>query len=1448
MLPLLSVESEGTIASLRNSFANDIDSEIYQIMLGNNFNLDKLKRKLNKSRRRQTEQDFLVSVSVHQAKDIHLQHLKSLVEVSLGGKVKTTRVAKSSSNPHFNEYMVFEMRCTLSKLLKKSITFRLYHEACFRRCTGELIIDLETVWNADGRGFCGVWGRLVPCSGAIGRQLSESCGLLQFDLVILSENTKAPNQFDHQSSQVLELDRQRILFNFNLYRGTFPTISDYCVRVSLCGVGALSRTDRLTNTPEWNQQFQFMWFFPALCSNFEIKIESPGVIHSKVICKENISLRSLVHVVNGEHTVPTFGPAWWHFYKNDAYLGRILSQFKPHQLQNKLHLINDFWTSLVFKIHLGIVKLDFLHSSSKYVHLQMVCGEQSSSPFDLLCTSYANCDLYFLDLTHKIPTFSMDLLLPDLRHILRDEILLRDFSGQFQMNINSIDMKNISEKDLEHFLKDTENALESLGEVLSNMDDGETIMQWHVNFRASTVDFLAHLVDELRHFREDPRKFSYLETFLEDFLKKLQHISSQGVTKWPQLFINLFDDHWRLFGVHKIDLKDIVYLNESYGEAFLCRKRHTILFKDPQCCHEGKHCGCISGQGEIILRMGGEGEDKNIWPEGWVQSSLSHFNFIESPKRSNLKCTIFLYQAKIEHNLNRTSLNGTYLDIFFSGHHVKSTIQRHSLIPNWHEVITFENIQVECDVGSYVQNPPIILFKLYDGTKLQKDFLGIGYTFSRISLRTKSEFKRKWKWIPIMRNGVIVAQLLLHTELEEVSEENGHEGVKITAPFPKEIDIPTKKFHILFVCFGLRLMGKGEMKNSELLLEFANLTLSMGSSCRFLGRTCSFTNFLQIGEVELPENLSYWPPIIIKHRREKSSKIIGLTIISNSKQFHEETPPLTARKEIAGKLINTHEVKEPSIIANGEKIEGGGFDIAKNFINSAMTIELENQPEFENFRDWADVLEMIRTRKRYSENTKKRKYCILRGHIGIFKEIDALNEKIDKYQQVANHSQELSIVVRVYVVRGINLRSRDLFRCIHYNGVGEGANFRSRQFCQESSKSHIWTMSRAQRNIPQDHILKISLKDRDLTEYTDDLIGETLIDLEDRLMTKHKAFLAVAEEYNMFGYNMWRYPKTPLETLLDLCEEHNLPEPIFTEESLWIGDREFKDLTKLSLSENFHQRLAISALRQFNELIEGIHLIPEHVETRSLFRSDRPGIEQGKLQLWVEIFNSNNVPPAIDISPEHPQRYELRVIVLNTAEVAMKDTTILGIKMSDIYVKMIVTTKKRRFYEKYDTTVKGPLILNVQIWDNDTLSADDFIGATAINLNHLPVPASLAQNCFLAFNSNTADFIDLFGRKSIRGWFPVGGSYGKKELTGKVELDLEILTEAEARMRPVGKQRKAPEPLKDPSRPEISFQWYKAPWKTLRYIILPTISGKCPTQWLCIGGFLLLMLIVALLL
>ncbi|KNC25719.1 Gram-negative bacteria-binding protein 3, partial [Lucilia cuprina] len=418
-----------------------------------------------------------------------------------------------------------------------------------------------------------------------------------------------------------------------------------------------------------------------------------------------------------------------------------------------------------------------------------------------------------------------------------------------------------------------------------------------------------------------------------------------------------------------------------------------------------------------------------------------------------------------------------------------------------------------------------------------------------------------------------------------------------------------------------------------------------------------------------------------------------------------------------------------------------------------------------------------------------------------------------------------------------------------------------------------------------EHILEVSVFNR--RDIKDETIGSTFIDLEDRWRTKHRATVGIANEYSCSGYNRWHDYMLPSEILKDLCKNNDLRPPKVVGNTIEVDGVAFEDETEIATAEDLQERLSLTVLRNFQHLPSfGYKLVPQHVETRSLYRNECPGIEQGKIQLWIELYDGNlNIPPPIDITPQPPQIYELRVIIYNVTEVVLQEKNIFGTAMSDIYIKgwcsnfdesqntdihyrsingegnfnwrmlfplkysnnedMLVTKHRSGLMEEYE--LKQPAILSLQIWDNDFMSPDDFLGSLEINLSSFPEPYESAKKCELldatqsitSYGSTTTrvtkkksqrKLINLFKEKKVSGWFPIRGNLkdsnkmGHIGLAGKINLELEILTETESKLNPVGLGRNGPHALEEPKRPKTSFNPFSNPFKAVKHILFPKLK------------------------
>ncbi|XP_068094099.1 fer-1-like protein 6 isoform X2 [Hyperolius riggenbachi] len=587
----------------------------------------------------------------------------------------------------------------------------------------------------------------------------------------------------------------------------------------------------------------------------------------------------------------------------------------------------------------------------------------------------------------------------------------------------------------------------------------------------------------------------------------------------------------------------------------------------------------------------------------------------------------------------------------------------------------------------------------------------------------------------------------------------------------------------------------------------------------------------------------------------------------------EPTKPTKTKGHVSLLIVDEHDKKKK----DGKK----GLDLAKPkpkqegpILATLQIYEAELESEFQNFEDWVRTFELLRGKANDEEHSVHDDRIIgkFKGSFCIYKSMEDLSSSIDmrqlKIMQGIPSNHSVKVLIRVYIVAGINLSPADpdgksdpyIVLRLGKTEIKDRDNYIPKQLNPVFGRSF-----ELQATFPQESLLTILIYDYDLIG-SDDLIGETKIDLENRFYSRHRGTCGLQSQYEIEGYNAWRDSTKPTEILTKLCKDNNISGPLFRPGQIQIGSKVFNGKTVFDQDDEqveSYEHLALRVLRSWNEIPGvGCNLVPEHIERRPLYHRDRPGIEQGRIQMWIDMFPTDlPLPgPPVDISPRKPKGYELRIIIWNTEDVILEDENIFtGQKSSDIYVKgwlkgleedsqetdvhynsltgegnfnwrfvfpfhylpaerQMVVTKRENIFSLEKTERKLPCVLLLQVWDFDRLSADDFLGSMELNLNGFHRGAKTAKSCDLSMATNPKDEnrISIFQQKRIRGWWPFVKS---GELTGKVEAEFHLVTAEEAEKNPVGRARKEPEPLEKPNRPDTSFSWFVNPFKCFFYLI-----------------------------
>ncbi|KAM6180290.1 fer-1-like protein 5 [Erethizon dorsatum] len=901
----------------------------------------------------------------------------------------------------------------------------------------------------------------------------------------------------------------------------------------------------------------------------------------------------------------------------------------------------------------------------------------------------------------------------------------------------------------------------------------------------------------------------------------------------------------------------------------------------------------LEGSLAMDLKQNPKKEENKAWSwtqfrDSWRPSQedrrLPNMPFIyctlEQPHYYQLFC--YIYQARNLMSNQILMFQGPFVRAVFLNYSQCTQHLQSSSAPTWAQTLIFQHLLLHESPQDTRESPPLVVLELWQRDARGKESLwGRSMWPPVVWLDLQDWMLPPLRWHPLVKElgeeeGEILASCELILETEKLREKQlpllsvpWKDGVYM---LPKSIQPTMRKTAIEILAWGLRNMKQA--RHPQLLVECGGESLRT-EPIRDFPTNPNFPESALLLTVFMPKEEAYAQPLVLKVLDNQDfgrQTVVGQASIDFLQPYFcdpwardylpPQLPTLSMKKQqkVLGFLYEKfwfksskaedeyeHEVDWWSKLfwATGDD-KSPKYKYQNYHTLKVYDCELEAVPAFRGLQDFCQTFKL------YQEQPK-----VDSPVVGEFKGLFRIYPFPENPEAPKPPRQFLAwperedfpqlCLVRVYVVRAINLQPQD------YNGLCDpyvilklgSMKLGSRDAYKPNTVDPIFgTMFELTCTIPLEKDLQIQLYDFDLFSL-DDEIGTTVIDLENRLLSGFGARCGLSKSYCQSGPFRWRDQMPPSYLLERYAKRKGLPPPVFDPEGdsvLYRGKRfklqnfESKAPTMPGLGPK-KERLALYILHT-----QG--LVPEHVETRTLYSDSLPGIDQGKVQMWVDIFPQKLGPPGppVKISTRKPKRYELRCVVWKTAQVDLVDEALSREKMSDIYIKgwlfglekdmqktdihyhsvtgeatfnwrfiftmdylaaerMCIESQKDYIWNLDPTSTKFPARLIIQIWDNDTFSSDDFLGVLELDLSDMPRPARHAKQCSLRMLDAEPKWpylfpherFSLFKKKTVTGWWPCQVQEGDKwHLSGKVKMTLEVLSEKEALARPAGRGQSEP--------------------------------------------------------
>ncbi|KAG8000133.1 Myoferlin, partial [Nibea albiflora] len=642
---------------------------------------------------------------------------------------------------------------------------------------------------------------------------------------------------------------------------------------------------------------------------------------------------------------------------------------------------------------------------------------------------------------------------------------------------------------------------------------------------------------------------------------------------------------------------------------------------------------------------------------------------------------VYVYQARNLCAMDKDSFSDPYAHVSFL--HVSKTTEviNATLNPTWDQTLIFEDIEIYGDPQTIARNPPDVVLELYDSDQVGKDE-AMGYCTCPpvVKLNPSVAVSPKLLWFPVTKKGRSAGEVLLAAEL--LLKDKGKDGDLPLVPprrgeklymVPQGIRPVVQLTAIEVLTWGLRNMKAFQLatiSSPSLIVECGGEIVQTAVIKNFK-KNPNFPGSVLLLKVLLPKEEMYTPPIVLKvidHRPFGRKPVVGQCTIDCLEEFRCD--PYRINNEVcmsarvammaatqADVVIDIEE--RPIVKAEEEEAvdwwskffasigvqEKCGPYLKKGYDKlQVYNSELEEVPEFQGLTDFCSTFKLQRG-KTEDEEDDPSVVGEFKGSFKIYPLSDDPGVPAPPRQfRELPESGPQECLVRIYVVRCIDLQPKDTNgMCDPYvkitlgkKTVDDRDNYKPNTLNPEFGR--VFELSCF---MPQDKDLKIAVYDYDLLS-RDEKVGETVIDLENRLMSRFRSCCGLPQTYCVSGINQWRDQLKPTQILQRVAKVRGIPPPRIEGDgsSLTYSGKQY-NLQDFEANTVIHPHMGPATERLALYVLRNQGLVPEHVETRTLCSSHQPNLSQGQIQMWVDIFpKSLGLPgPPCDITPRKAKKW-----------------------------------------------------------------------------------------------------------------------------------------------------------------------------------------------------------------